>query len=178
MFQYYLDMTYKYNNALKFIEEKITNLKNNVIEEIKEYEDMPIYFVKEINKSLTKDKSKTIILLDILHKHINNYLNYINMKNESWFNHNMIYFDTIMMYGEFAGAAIANLYTVLRIMKSDYTNKCIIYVGNNHLDIINEYLNILSYDIYKQIFSNENGIVNGVEPFDNFLNNDSQKNNT
>lgn len=177
MFQYYLGMTYKYNNALILIKENIFNLKNNIIEEIKEYEDMPIYFVKEINKSLTKDKDKTIKLLEILLKHIDNYLYYINIKYDTWFI-DINFFDTIMIYGEIAGAAIANLYTVLRIMKSDYTNKCIIYVGNNHVNIINEYLNILSYDIYKKIFSDENGIVNGVEPFDNFLNNNNQKNNT
>ena len=49
-----------------------------------------------------------------------------------------------------AGAAIADFYTISRIMKSNEYNNCILYVGVAHLDIIHNYLININYK-YKLI---------------------------
>lgn len=134
---------------------KDNNIKNNI----------PYYFHKEYIKLKKNNNNIFNKLNPILFNYIDKFIgNYVNIKNDSEINN-------IYKLGMNAGAAIADFYTISRIMKSNEYNNCILYVGVAHLDIIHDYLININFKNDYNLSSNINNFrcIDNLIDFDEYF---------
>ena len=149
IFRLYKTITIKYNTFLTQLYSIINQLCKDATDETcyLPYIGMPYQFSKEINKLFTflfiEEKK---LLLNILLKNIKIYLDSIEEEQDIRLdNIDKIY--EIYRKGMYASAYITDLYLIARILKSKEIKNCILYNGYNHVNSIQDYLDILSFNI-------------------------------
>jgi len=149
IFRLYKTITIKYNTFLTQLYSIINQLCKDATDETcyLPYLGIPYQFSKEINKLFTflfiEEKK---LLLNILLKNIKIYLDSIEEEQDIRLdNIDKIY--EIYRKGMYASAYITDLYLIARILKSKEIKNCILYNGYNHVNSIQDYLDVLSFNI-------------------------------
>jgi hypothetical protein len=132
------------------------------------------HLLKELDKSYKSNPDIVNKLSKITLNYIRPYLDImLDEKNQPNITlDNLDKLEKIYDLGKYASAALNDLYLILRIMKNDEFNNCILYVGKNHCEIICNYLTSIGFKINKCIRSNEPNIrcVSDILPFHEFFN--------
>lgn len=164
------------SDYIKFLEGKIESISR-----------MPPYkFFKEINKLYDKHQQKTIDLFEKTIRKIENYLMYffvfftrekLDERHELLRLRFKLNTDTmleLLRLGQYATAAVTDLYTVARILKNDEYNNNIIYVGYAHYIYIKDLLESIGFQLIKEIDNEKNRTENlrciqNIIEFDEFF---------
>jgi len=165
LFEYFDNFTHNYTTSLFILYaylNKISDLtiKPNLLPEL----------LMEINKTNPAILDK---IIPIINKYLINYFDDMLDKKEPIYLDNLDKINDIYRNGKYASAILSDMYTILHIMNNRDSVNNILYVGKAHIELINELLSVLDFELIKSINSIEPEIrcLKNIIPFHIFFNN-------
>lgn len=133
-------------NIQHYYIDSLTSISKYIEEPNSVYKDLvPEYLLKEIERT---DPEITKLLLPITSKYINQYLEIAFAKNSNITLKTLDNLNDWFYKGIDAAASLTDLYTILRIMKNKDIKNSILYVGNKHITILDDYLSKIGFTIH------------------------------
>lgn len=171
------DFFYEYNKVLienlfifgKLLRKiQLLKLEDIIIEEPDE-KYLPENLIKEIKKSTPAVLNK---VSSVIKKYYEGFFDMLFDESLVINLTNLRYLDILYSRGQLLEAVVSDLYTILRIMKDDDIQNCILYVGQAHGQIMHDYLTELGFNLVRHNVSEETQYrcIKNIIPFHSFFN--------